>query len=286
MDQEIIQKKLTKADQKVEILEKMIEDITRNLYEKENELQETQDQLIKAERLSTAGQMAAGIAHELNNPMMGILNYVQYCLKHTPKEDSKYTILQDSVKEVKRCIELLKNFLAFSHIDPKGLEESYEEEDCNVVLEKVLKLLSFQIEDENIVLNKNISHKIPKLWMRVNNIEQVFVNLLTNAIDALRQISKQDKKDRKKELIIDISQKGKFVQIIIADNGVGIPVSELPKIFNPFFTTKLVGKGTGLGLSICQNIINSHGGSIKCESEEGVGTKFTILLPIERKKTS
>ncbi|MBI3590030.1 MAG: GHKL domain-containing protein [Candidatus Melainabacteria bacterium] len=290
MEKEILEKKLKIALQKASILENMIENTTRELYQKENkllarekdllkqkdELEKTQEQLIRAERLSIIGQMSAGIAHELNNPMMGILNYIQYCLKHTPENDNKYSILQDAIKEINRCIKIVKDILFFSHPGLE-MESGYEKKNCNIILDNALNLLSYRITEEKVFINKHGTKGLPEIWMKANNIEQVFVNLINNALDALKE-------SNKKEIDIDLSQKDKFVQITITDTGCGISKESLHRIFDPFFTTKPVGKGTGLGLGICHNIIKVHGGSIFCESKLGIGTKFTILLPIERRK--
>ena len=223
------------------------------------------------------GQLTAGIAHELNNPMMGILNYTQYCLKHTTEDDHRYTALQDSLKELNRCIKIVKDLLAVSHKDSEE-KENHEKEDFNTILERVLKLLSYRIQEEHVDIKQHISKELSKkIDIKTNTIQQVFLNLLSNALDALHD-------SKKKEINIDLHKEGKSVHMVIADTGCGIPQEKLHKIFEPFFTTKPIGKGTGLGLNICKNIIKTHGGEISCESEVGKGTKFKIELPIERIK--
>ena len=238
------------------------------------ELKQSQSQLIVAEKMSALGTMTAGIAHEMNNPMMGILNFVQYCIKHTSKDDRKYEVLQDAEKSTNDCIKIIKNLLTFSRIE-KEEEEKFQKESCDSVLERVLKLLYYRIETENIAFDRYNHPDTPAILIKVTNIQQVFLNILGNALDAL-------KNSDDKTLKIDIRPKDGFVQTTVTDSGCGILPRDFPKIYDPFFTTKPVGKGTGLGLSVCTGIIIDHGGTISCESEVGKGTSFKILLPIER----
>ncbi len=219
--------------------------------------------------------MAASLAHEMNNPMMSILNYLQYYMKHTRNDDKNYGILQDALHETKRCIDFLNNLLTFIYM---GVEERYQKTSCGLLFDRVFKLLSYRIKTEGILIKQHIAEGTPDVWMKVNNIQQVFLNLITNALDAVKD------KERK-EITIDIKPEGENVQITVSDNGFGIAPENLGKIFNPFFTTKPAGKGTGLGLSIVKNIIIAHGGRISSESEHGLGSRFQILLPMEKPKS-
>jgi len=270
---------INKLEKKMLDLEKEITE--RKRAEKElkrlyTQLKESQSQLIQSEKMSAVGTFVAGVAHELNNPITAILHFVQYCIKHTSEEDRLYTILQDIEKETRSCIDTTQNLLTFSHIQRK---EVYQKESLNTILSRVMKLLSYRIENDNISIGKHIAIGVPDIPMNVNNIQQVFLNLLNNALDALKE-SKQKKID------IDILCEGKYVKVTIADSGCGIAPENISNVFDPFFTTKPVGQGTGLGLSLCQGIINAHNGKLTCESKPGVGTRFKILLPIrkERKK--
>jgi len=257
-------------------IEERLEGQKRELEEAYAKLEQQSVQMIQTEKLSTVGTMAAGVAHELNNPMMGILNFIQYCLKHTPKDDRRYRILQDAECETNRCIDIVRNLLTFAPMEKEGLE-AFQRVNCSEVFDRVFKLLSYRIEKEGVSITQDIEEGIPQVLIKPNNIQQVFLNLTVNALDALR--------DRdKKEIHIDMHREGEFVRVIIVDTGIGIPANNLGKIFDPFFTTKSVGQGTGLGLSICRNIINKHGGEITCESKVGVGTRFEVLLPIERRE--
>ncbi|MGE5445847.1 MAG: ATP-binding protein [Ignavibacteriales bacterium] len=239
-------------------------------------LRETTQMLVQAEKMSAVGTMVAGVSHELNNPMMGILNFIQYCLKHTSREDKRYGVLQDAEHETNHCIDIVKNLLTFSRMEKEG-PETRQEEICAVIFDRVFKLLSYRIEKQGVLIIQHTAEETPAVWMKVNNIQQVFLNLIINALDAL--------KDReRKEIHIDIQRDGEFVQVTVADTGCGISPENIEKIFDPFFTTKPVGEGTGLGLSVCRSIIKEHGGEIGCESKPGAGTKFRILLPIDRRK--
>ncbi|MER3446131.1 MAG: hypothetical protein C4291_04505 [Candidatus Dadabacteria bacterium] len=239
-------------------------------------LRETTQMLIQAEKMSAVGTIVAGVSHELNNPMMGILNFIQYCLKHTSKEDKRYSILQDAERETNRCIDIIKDLLTFSRMEKEG-PEARQKETCTVIFDRVFRLLSYRIEKEGILVTRHSTEEIPSIWMKVNNIQQVFLNLIINALDALRD-------SNRKEIHVDIQREGEFVQVIVADTGCGISPENVQRIFDPFFTTKPVGEGTGLGLSVCRSIIKEHGGEITCESRSGIGTKFRILLPIDRRK--
>ncbi len=228
---------------------------------------------IQMEKLSSLGTMAAGIAHELNNPMMGMLGFVEYCIKHTTKEDRKYTVLKDTVHEIKRCTDIVGNLLTFSRAE-QGKEE-YEKQSFTTIFDRVLRLLSYRITKENVSITQQIAEEPSEIWMKTGNIQQVFLNLITNALDAVKE-------NENKEIHVDVRPEGEFVQVTVSDTGCGIRPQELHKIFDPFFTTKPAGQGTGLGLSVSQGIIREHGGEIACESEVGEGTKFKVLLPMGR----
>jgi C4-dicarboxylate-specific signal transduction histidine kinase len=239
-------------------------------------LRETTQMLVQAEKMSAVGTMVAGVSHELNNPMMGILNFIQYCLKHTSKEDKRYSVLQDAEHETNRCIDIVKNLLTFSRMEKEG-QETRQKEICTVIFDRVFKLLSYRIEKQGVLITQHTAEETHAVWMKVNNIQQVFLNLIINALDALKD-------SERKEIHVHIQHEGEFVQVTVTDTGCGIFPENIQKIFDPFFTTKPVGEGTGLGLSVCRSIIKEHGGEIACESKLGVGTKFKILLPVDRRK--
>lgn len=259
----------------IEKARKQIEEELKKLYK---DLKDSQTQLVQAEKLRTIGLMAAGIAHELNNPIMGIINYAQYCLKHTSRHDRRYSVLRDLEYETKRCIDTVQNLLTFAYDRENGKEKS-QNVSCDTLLQRVTKLLNHRIEKEHVLLNYHIADRTPEIRVRVSQIQHLFLNLVSNALDALN-------KTTKKEINIDIGCEGDFIKAVIADTGCGIAVENTDKIFEPFFTTKTLGQGTGLGLTISQHIIKEHGGEITCESNLGAGSKFIVLLPINKKGKS
>lgn len=239
-------------------------------------LLESRTKLIQSDKMSVIGTLTAGITHEMNNSLTGLLNFVQYCLKHTSSDDKLYIILQDAEREVRRCIAVVENLLTFSHLDKEG-EKGRTKTNCTDILEDVFKLLSYRIMKEKVSVIKHYDAQVPTAWMNINNIQQVFLNVINNAVDALTE-------SKEKEIKIDINHQGEFVRVTIADSGSGIAPEDIEKIFDPFFSTKPSGQGTGLGLYICNGIIKAHKGEITCESKLGAGTKFKILLPIDIRK--
>lgn len=216
--------------------------------------------------------MADGVAHELLNPMMGMLNFAQYCLKYTAEDDRRYLILQDIERETGHCIDIVRNLMTFSHMEKEDGEE-YQLESFAVIIDRVAKLLSYRIEKDHVLLTWHIAEGTPKIWMAVNGMQQVLLNLISNALDALVE-------SHKKEIHLEVHREDDFVQLTVTDSGRGLTPENLEKIYEPFFTTKPVGQGTGLGLTTSRSIINSQGGDIICKSQPGVGTTFKVLLPV------
>jgi len=231
--------------------------------------------LVQTEKMSALGTMAAGVAHELLNPMMGMLNFAQYCLEHTAEGDPRYQVLQDIERETRRCASIVTNLTTFSRMGKQDKEE-YQKESLAMIIDRVVKLLSYRIEKEHVLLTQHIDENTPKIWMEVNSMQQVLLNLISNALDALME-------SQKKEIHIEVYRENDFVQLIVTDSGCGLAPENLEKIYDPFFTTKPIGQGTGLGLTTSRCIIESHGGDITCESTPGVGTIFKILLPAKTK---
>lgn len=241
----------------------------------EQALKQSQAQLIQSEKMSSLGTMVAGVAHELLNPIMGAINFISFCLKKTQHDDERFEILKNAERAINRCIIVVENLLHFSHMDQQG-NGGFVKDRCENIIEQVLHLLSYRIEKENVTIIKAYDKHLPVIRMQVNNIQQVFLNVIINALDALID-------SKKKEIYIQIYKEFVYIKVIITDTGSGIDPELIQKIFDPFFTTKPPGKGTGLGLSISQSIVKTHEGMITCESKPNKGTKFTILLPINKK---
>lgn len=262
------------SEEKIRALNRELSQSMKELEEAHDKLTKATEMLIQAEKMSAVGTMVAGVAHELNNPLMGVINGVQYSLRKTAKDDNRYEPLRLAEKCAVRCIDIVRNLLTFSRYGDEG-QEPFQIERCHVILDRVLQLLDYRISSAQIKINKHIDDEDIEIWMRPNNLQQVFLNLIANAIDALES-------SERKEIQVSLKRDEGNIEVTIEDTGSGIPSENMKKIFDPFFTTKAVGKGTGLGLSTCKNIIEQHGGEIYCESRVGTGTKFTILLPIER----
>ncbi len=247
----------------------LVENYAKKLEEANKELRETQAQLIQAEKMSAIGQLAAGIAHEIRNPLNIIEGARYYLSQMLNGENSTAGEYLDYIKhEIDRTNRLIDNLLRFSRVEPPHFETL----DVNNILEHSLVLLRKQICDSDIKLVTNFSYEVSNIVGDPNQLWQVFVNILINAIQAM---------PRGGELQVETGLPypgSDKVFISFTDTGVGIDEKDLPKIFNPFFTTK--NEGTGLGLSISYKIVEEHKGRIMVSSEKGIGSKFVLELPI------
>jgi two-component system NtrC family sensor kinase len=227
-----------------------------------------QDRLYFTDRMASIGQMAAGIAHELNNPLTGIIGLSQLLLENGIPDETKEDI-GSIFSEAQRAAGIVRGLLAFSRRQA-SVKQSVQ---ANDVLEEVLKLRSYEHKIKNIQVITKFDPALPEILADRLQIQQVFMNIVLNAHDAMLEAHNQG------TLIIATEHVDKTVKISITDNGMGIAPQNLKRIFDPFFTTKEVGKGTGLGLSICYGIVTSHEGKIYVQSEYGMGTTFIVELP-------
>ncbi len=232
-------------------------------------------QLIQSDKLAALGEMIAGVAHEINNPLttvMGQAELLGLSKDLTKAQKSSKLILH----EAHRAARIVKNLLIFSRAhQPEKVPVL-----INELIDQTLELWNYQIKVNNIVIEKHYSTDTPSILVDYYQIQQVIFNLIQNSQQAIATEKKQGVIRIETEVLND-----RFVRIIFEDNGPGIEAENLKKIFNPFFTTKSVGKGTGLGLSITYGIITAHGGNISCQSEPGKGTSFIVDLPIEPEGT-
>ncbi len=232
-------------------------------------------QLVHSAKLAAIGEMAAGVAHELNSPMTVIIGTAQMLLKPLPADSEDVELLGDIVNCGLRCKRIIQNLLTFSRQDQAPVSDT----DINTEVQRVLGLIRYQINRNQIQIVADLDAKLPKMAANGPQIQQVLTNFLVNARDALKGV------DRDKIIKVRtgcITRKGqRWAVISVTDNGSGIPPEHLPKIFAPFFTSKEASKGTGLGLSVSLGIAESHQGTIEVESTPGEGSTFSLLLPLE-----
>ncbi len=234
-------------------------------------LAETRDQLYQSNKMASVGRLAAGIAHEINNPLTGVLTFSSLLLKQHPEPDPLYPDLDTIVQETKRCREIVKGLLDFSRQVPSQKTSV----DFNQIVQRSLDIVDHQLSVNDISVECDLQADLPPVWVDGNKMQQVLLNLLVNAADAV------DSKDGRVSISTGTVERGdrRWLQVQVADNGKGIPDEEREKIFEPFFTTK--ESGTGLGLAVVWGIVTEHDGTISVASEPGRGATFTIRLPID-----
>jgi two-component system, NtrC family, sensor kinase len=242
------------------------------LYQDVCEKMKIEAQLIQSAKLAAIGEMAAGVAHELNSPLTAILGNTQLLLRELTNERAQH-MLKDVYQCGLRSKKIIQNLLTFSRQD----EYRFEELDVHHLIEDVCNLIGYQLNVSGIQIEKQLTLSLPLVKGSRYQIEQVLVNLLLNARDALQQ---QEKPFIRLETELVEQESQTYVGLSVYDNGTGIKPEHLTNIFNPFFTTKENLKGTGLGLSVSLGIAESHKGKIVAESKEGEYSRFTLLLPI------
>ena len=238
----------------------------KELEQRVNQLRRLQAQLMQSERMAATGELAAQIAHEINNPLGIIKNYVGIAKMLMPDEDSNRENLKIIDQEINRIAGIVRRLLKFA----KPGSEDIQSVQVNQTLEELLALLRGQLFRRRIEIDVDLADNLPEVSTSTDQMRQVFLNLIKNAEDAMPDGGKLSVRTRYRKGLIEIE---------IADTGCGIPPEDAKNIFEPFFTTKGV-KGTGLGLSVSYGIIKNYSGEISVESEPGVGTTFTIQLPV------
>ncbi len=238
---------------------------------KERDLQlkyRTQERVGKAERLAMVGRLAAGVAHEINNPLGGIMLFSNLLLRKAPPEGPERENLERIAAEAKRCQRIVQGLLDFS----RQREPKLEVLDICGVIDKTLQLVEHQAMFHDIQVVRSFQADRPTVRVDASQMQQVFINLFLNAVEAMQG---------KGTLTIRAAgaDRGESLQVSVADTGCGIAAEHLDRLFEPFFTTREVGRGTGLGLSISRGIVENHGGTIWAESRPGEGATFFIRLP-------
>ncbi len=243
--------------------------------QKTQELDRAHEQMFRVEKMASIGKLAAIVAHEINNPLAGILTYAKLLKKHFAKENSgKHAETMASLdlieSESRRCGEIIKNLLTFA----RATSMNYELANLNGVVNRCVLLVQHQLELSNIQLHLELAPHLPSVRCDPAQIEQVILALVMNAIDAMRGGGNLTVRSRK-------AADSLHVQIEVQDDGSGIPAELLPEMFEPFVTTKERGHGLGLGLAISRIIVERHQGQIEVASRPGKGTLFTVTLPLQ-----
>ncbi len=253
-------------------LEQKVEKRTR-------ELRIAEAEAARGEKLASIGLLAAGIAHELNNPLTGILTFSHLLRKKVPDGSPEAEDLDLVIRETKRCATIIRRLLDFSR--EKAPEKKFA--DINRIIESTVHLVERPAHLHDIEITLELDRNLPQIWVEPDLIEQVLMNMLVNAQHAIEDAGSITIRSRMspEPRIPDIGMDPvPMVEISIIDTGCGIPEENLQRIFDPFFSSKEVGKGTGLGLSVSHGIVRAHGGCIEVESAVGKGTTFRICLPL------
>jgi signal transduction histidine kinase len=235
------------------------------------QLEKTQVQLLQAEKMSSLGKLAAGVAHQLNNPLGGITLYAQLMMEEYKLEDPAMEDLQRILKDAKRCSNTVKELLEFA----RQTKQEMRPNDMNRAISRTLFLLENQAIFQNIEIEKNLSPSLPMVPGDIQQLNHLFMNIIHNAAEAMEGNGK---------LTVTTHHKPKSdrITITLEDTGPGIPEDILPQVFEPFYTTKEEGKGTGLGLSLAYGIVDNHRGRLTARNKPGSGATFIIELPLKQ----
>jgi len=265
---------LRAANEEIVAWAKTLED---RVEQKTRELKRAHAHVLHVEKMATIGKMAAVVAHEIDNPLSGILTYARLLKKwiergevETSKKKDSEQCLDLIADESRRCGDLVRNLLTFSHTSPMNVQTT----DINTVLDRSVRLIAHQLELIGVELHRDLLEDLPPIQCDPGQIEQVLLALIMNAIDAMPRGGNLWLSTRLREDATELA-------IQVRDDGSGIPAEILPQIFEPFLTTKETGKSVGLGRAVSQNIVEGHRGRIEVQSEFGKGTTFTVTLPVE-----
>ncbi len=262
---------LRKSNDEIGLLANSFNEMSRKMSSDIEQLRDLNEQLIRTEKLAAMGTLAAGVAHEINNPLASISSLIQMMQSNSGLDEKTDDNLRLISTQIHRISQVTRDMMDFARVRPSARNPV----DINSIIEISLRLASFDKAFQKLKLEKDLSDDLPEIYADGDQIQQVFLNLLLNARDAMPDggtISVKTYK-RKNQVVIEFT-----------DSGTGIGSDAKKKIFDPFFTTKPAGKGTGLGLAVCYGIITAHHGKIEAFSDEINGTSFTVSLPIDEKR--
>jgi len=260
-------------------LQQWNETLERKVEERTQALRVAEAEAVRGEKLASVGLLAAGIAHELNNPLTGILTFTSLLRKKLPHGSTDAEDLDLVIKETKRCAVIIRRLLDFAR--EKAPEKKFA--DLNRLVEDTVRIIEQPAHLQDIEIRLELDRSLPQVWVDANMIEQVVMNMLVNAQHAIAQKGRITIRTRR---VPEPRSPGPgaaavpMAEISITDSGCGIPEKHLKRSFDPFFTSKEVGKGTGLGLSVSHGIVQAHGGLIEVESRVGEGSTFRVFLPL------
>jgi len=252
--------------------------------ERTRELHVAQAEAVRTEKLASVGLLASGIAHELNNPLTGVLTFTSLLRKKLPDGSPDAEDMDLVIRETKRCATIIRRLLDFAR--DKTPETKYH--DLNRIVEDTARILERPASLDDVQIELDLDQDLPAVWVDADLIKQVVMNMLANARDAIEhsgQITLRTRRCAQPRSPEPGMAPVPMVEISVIDTGCGIPPANLKKIFDPFFTSKDVGKGTGLGLSVSHGIVKAHGGAIEVESTPGEGSAFRVYLPINPPET-
>ena len=252
--------------------ERWTQTLEAEVAKKTEEIKKTQSGLVQTEKLASLGRMAAGVAHEINNPLTGVVTFAHLMKKRFPPDTDDSEDLDVIIEQAERCAKIIKNLLTFARATPS--EKGHI--DINNVLTRTIHLVKNQEKFHNVKFDLNLSETSYVTVGDGSQFQQICLNMFLNAADAMKLRGTITVVTR------EVEEEGKpYVEIVFSDTGSGIKEEDLPKLFEPFFTTKPVDKGTGLGLSVSHGIVKHLGGSIRIESVIGKGTSFFVRLPLK-----
>ncbi|MBI3705865.1 MAG: HAMP domain-containing protein [Rhizobiales bacterium] len=253
--------------------------LEQKVEKRTQELRRAQAETVRGEKLASVGLLASGVAHELNNPLTGILTFSHLLRQKMPDKSPDAEDMDLVIRETKRCAAIIKRLLDFAR--EKHPEKKFN--DINQVIDDTVRIVERPAHLRDIEINLNLDRTLPPIWIDADQIKQVVMNMVVNAQHAVEEkgsIAISTRRAMQSPPGTQGAEPVPMVEIAIADTGCGIPEKNLRRIFDPFFTSKDVGKGTGLGLSVSHGIVEAHGGMIDVQSQVGEGSTFRVLLPL------
>jgi len=253
--------------------------LEEKVEERTKELRKAQAETMRGEKLASVGLLASGVAHELNNPLTGILTFSHLVRQKIPDKSQDAEDLDLVIRETKRCAAIIKRLLDFAR--EKNPEKKFN--DINQVIMDTVRIVERPAHLRDIEISLDLDPTLPQVWIDADQIKQVIMNMVVNAQHAVEEkgsIAISSRRVMHAQPGTGTSDPVPMVEVAIMDTGCGIPEKNLRRIFDPFFTSKDVGKGTGLGLSVSHGIVEAHGGLIEVQSKVGEGSTFRVFLPL------